>query len=490
MAPDDRDRTFEKALARHLRYIAPTSADSDASVSMPCPEPEILAAYHDGSLGAEELALWKQHVVSCENCQAVLAHLAEPLEVPTDQQAAEKVVVAQAASAARPEPQAAAPVTEIRPRRMYLRWLAPAGAIAAVLLVMLVVERSRPVFKSPSERIETASSREPAPVAPPPAASSSAESDAVRARQELSKAAAIQKEKESTLSAGRPAGGLASRVAEPKRQSEPARGAANEFAHYSAHGPAVSQQQQQRQIASGPGEDHGIGPAPDKKKDEAQAVPMVSENGRDLSAKARLAPSPPSSVAENQPSFIADDSRNRRATDKVAPALAPAASAKARPGVSGGAESGAMEQTVNVESSSTALMTLRADAFTTAPTFGTPAGSVLWRVGAAGSIEHSIDSGSTWTPQASGVTANLTTGYALTARVCWVVGASGMILRTTDGGAHWIKISSPVAADLIGIRSTDAFHATVWFVDEPKTGAIKSFKTSDGGVNWSPAPIQ
>ena len=493
MALDGRDRTFEKALARHLRYIAPHGADFDASVAVPCPDAEILAAYHDGSLGADELALWKQHVVSCENCQLILEHLAVPLDVAAGQQSAEQIPAAKTASAGRVQLEAAAnsqsarsaPVTEIRPRRMNLRWLAPAGAIAAVLLVMLVVERSRSVLQSPSERVETSSNRQPSPVAPPLAASSPAESDALRTKQALSKDASEEKLKEQSSAAVAPAGGLASRVAEPKQQREQARAAANAYAQYSAHGPAVSQQQQQRQMASGFGEGHGVSPAADKKKDEEQTMPVVSEAGRDLSANALPAAPVPPSVPENQPSFLADDSLNRRTATKTAPAPVPAASAKPRAGVSGGAAPGAMSQTVTVESSSTALMNVRADAFPTAPIFGPPAGNVLWRVGAAGSIEHSTDSGTSWSTQASGVSANLTTGFALSPKVCWVVGASGIILRTTDGGAHWIKISSPVAADLIGIRSTDAFHAIVSYIDDPKTGAVRSFKTSDGGIHWS-----
>ena len=63
MAPDDRDRTFEKALARHLRSAASSGTDGNAPGGTPversidalvelCPDAEILAAYHDGSLSS------------------------------------------------------------------------------------------------------------------------------------------------------------------------------------------------------------------------------------------------------------------------------------------------------------------------------------------------------------------------------------------------------------------------------------------------------
>ena len=502
MALDDRDRSFEKALARHLRYIAPSGADSGASATMPCPDPEILAAYHDGLLGSEERELWKQHVLSCDRCQLVLEHLATPLDVPSAQQSAEKTLSGHAASSERMESQTVAsparaaapvPVIAIRPRKMYLRWLVPAGAIAAVLLVVVVVENSRSVFRRAPEQIEVANNRQP--VVAPPAGSSgaSAETDALRAKQAPLKEAAQENENALASSAVASSGGLASRAAEAKRQRERMQSAQQSpfaYAQKAAHGPAVSQQQQQRQMASGSGVGDGMGPALDKKKDESQAAAEMTAAGRDIAAKAvPAAPPPAPSIAENQRSFLAGDSLNRRSAEKAAAAAAPAQSsaAKARTGATGGAAPDALSQTVSVESSSLALMA-RADAFRSAPVFGPPASSgILWRVGPGGSIEHSMDNGATWSPQSSGVTSNLTTGIAISPKVCWVVGASGTILRTIDGGVHWIKISSPVADDLIDVRSTDAFHATIWFVDDPKAGTTKSFKTDDGGIHWSSA---
>ena len=81
MASDDRDRNFEKALARHLRSSASSSPDANALAGVPadpraelCPDPEILAAYHDGSLSLEERNLWKQHVLA-----ATIARLSSPI---------------------------------------------------------------------------------------------------------------------------------------------------------------------------------------------------------------------------------------------------------------------------------------------------------------------------------------------------------------------------------------------------------------------------
>src|SRR5258708_16722898 len=80
MAPDERDRSFDKALARHLRSAvdagqAAGMAGELGSQSGACPDPETLAAYHERPLLPEQLNSLKQHLVGCANCQTVLAHL-------------------------------------------------------------------------------------------------------------------------------------------------------------------------------------------------------------------------------------------------------------------------------------------------------------------------------------------------------------------------------------------------------------------------------
>jgi len=80
MAPDERDRRFDKALARHLR----SAASAGEAVRLPeipalqggaCPDSEALAAYHERSLFPEQLNSLKDHIVGCAHCQAILAQL-------------------------------------------------------------------------------------------------------------------------------------------------------------------------------------------------------------------------------------------------------------------------------------------------------------------------------------------------------------------------------------------------------------------------------
>ena len=60
-----------------------------------------------------------------------------------------------------------------------------------------------------------------------------------------------------------------------------------------------------------------------------------------------------------------------------------------------------------------------------------------WAVGDGGLILHTVD-GSSWTPQAGGVTFDLTAVSAVGDQTAWVVGDGETILTTTDGGAHWV----------------------------------------------------
>ncbi len=132
MAPisDDRDRIFEKALARHFR----AEVHPEGSVaSRSCADIETLAAYHEGELAPEQMNLWKTHVKDCPRCQGILAQLEATDAIPFG--VADNV-----------EKQKNAGLQVLKPRRPALwRWAAPAGALAAGLLVWVAVRESKPV---------------------------------------------------------------------------------------------------------------------------------------------------------------------------------------------------------------------------------------------------------------------------------------------------------------------------------------------------------
>ena len=83
-----------------------------------------------------------------------------------------------------------------------------------------------------------------------------------------------------------------------------------------------------------------------------------------------------------------------------------------------------------------------------------------WAVGDGGLILRTAD-GSTWAPQVSGVTFDLTAVSAVDAQTAWVVGDGEAILTTIDGGAHWVA----ARGDVVG----------------PETHAPQAARASAGG---------
>jgi len=486
MAHDDRDRYLEKALGRHFRPSAQGSQPAPASGSgNACPDAEVLAAYHDGSLSLEERTFWKQHVLSCADCQVVLTHLATPLEVAVAAGVAEPIGAAAASTqhSLRPQAVAATPartasVSIARPRKTYFRWLVPAGAIAAGLLTFVVIRETQNGAKPENTRVETADNRAvqppPSPVSPPegqvaesrktPAAEPTGGAERLKDQKEKAETKAVSRERdqEKPQSPAAPAvvGGVVSGAAgQPAaaaqgvpQQNQLVQQNANAHGERSSNGPEIGAQQQQRQQAM-----------------------------RAAGAAARPSEPPP---PPPESAFLADADLAQRPAQKAPPA---AAAPKPQPPTTSADAVSATAETVESYSPS-ALAKVRTAAAQNPQTFGAPGGKVLWRVGPAGSIEQSSDAGATWTPQTSGVTVDLRSGAAPTPQLCWVVGRSGTILRTVDGGEHWVKIGPPVLADLAAVRATDAFHASIWYVGDQRTGVLQGYQTSDGGVNWSAIP--
>jgi hypothetical protein len=167
--PEDRDQLFLKALARHLR--------TGSAASSLCLDPETLAAYHERTLTPAELASLKSHIVSCARCQEILAQLEATEEINELEETSEVVPAIALAAApvaselrrqtasqdtaaqASPEKVVAIP----RKRFASLRWAAPAGAIAAALLVWISVRHAGILLKPPSDGAPISADRRPAP---------------------------------------------------------------------------------------------------------------------------------------------------------------------------------------------------------------------------------------------------------------------------------------------------------------------------------------
>ncbi len=470
MAPDERDRSFDKALARLLRGES-SSQDSANSPSRDfgrageCPGPETLAAYHERSLLPEEMNSWKEHIVGCSNCQTVLSHLEATDEIPFEA-AVEDKVLAQEESAQRvtafSQRQPAVPVILPKPsRRARLlrgarwQWLAPAGALAASLLVWIALHEKQPLAPPNLKAVQVATKQ--APPAPPPS-----DSRAVR------------------------------ETSPPKAGRAKPPSAGDEFANArarSASGAEKKDSKQEYLAQASPSE-----PLVDKeralRKDGKTSVDLLraqeeldrdaktADKARQENAEVQLQAQTSNAQLQNQSNANASktpgpaplgqmESKKMKAVSAAPEAPSPQSS------VAGGIASGYND--------SASLEVARAIAN---PRLISPPGSkVVWRAGRSGLIEFSKNGGSTWSRQTSGVLVDLLTGSAPSDQVCWIVGRAGAIVLTTDGGAHWKVVQSPLAEDLGGVRVSDALHAMIW-----NARSTKSFQTNDGGLTWLPIP--
>src|SRR5271165_554277 len=168
MPSDNRDQQFERALAQHLRNASPYSD---------CPDAETLAAYHERTLSLEELARWKEHIARCTRCQESLALVERSEDLPAEEwehqnvpvpldgivlpqhmRAAganiqQKEVVLNAAPASTPTP-----IRKAAERPQW-RWIVPAGALAASVIVWIGVKEIRTQRGHPVESVQVAQNR-------------------------------------------------------------------------------------------------------------------------------------------------------------------------------------------------------------------------------------------------------------------------------------------------------------------------------------------
>lgn len=488
MAPEERDRIFDKALARHLRSAAPAGESAGIpGVSTPqsdaCPDAETLAAYHERSLLPEQLNSLKEHIVGCANCQTVLAHLEMTDEIPL--QAAEKEQVfaqtpAAPVAAASSQVPASSPEARARKSRRVLllrgarwQWLAPAGAIAAGLLVWIALHENQPLpLPSLSDR-ESKMAKNQEPPAPIPSGAIREPQSSAPAKPSVALTRPPSSVGEYAVSNGR--------VASDATKQSPALSGAAGTRPANALGDrefrarkddARDKSVDQLMAANRADLDAKNLPESLQKKEEApaQAAKLQAEIAQlqNSQNQNQINNYVPQKVAGPSPLNQMESSTKPKSKAGAAPAAPPPQPAEIGGAVSSYTDTGSL---------------IVARSISNPRLFSPPGSNAIWRVGRGGLIEFSKDGGSSWSPQTSGVRSDLLTGSAPSNQVCWIVGRAGAVLLTIDGGAHWKAISSPLAEDLGGVRATDALHATIW-----NARSTKSFETSDGGLTWTPVP--
>ncbi|MGB8495003.1 MAG: YCF48-related protein [Candidatus Acidiferrum sp.] len=494
MPSDDRDQQFDRALARHLRSASPDAA---------CPDAEILAAYHEGSLSLEEIAHWKAHIVSCSRCQETLALLEqtdsvaandwEKGEVPAVLQASrsraeskdtekEESALAMRAASAAPAPVEirSAPKGSVGARRR-VPWsiVVPAGALAAGLLFWVAVHERTNFSMQKATNVQVAENRE----ASPPASSAAPQYGKAEARDEGTAAL-----KSKNLADRKPAAALTSpalhaqapslapSAVPPPAAKELGGLEQDKLAQLDAEksagtfpagvGGTLGSVARKRAVAAAP-------PAPKAAPGRAGG-PLVANQmqnqmqNQNMTQNANQAPNPAANQvtdqATNQPP--AEEKKDIQKAQKQKSEAPPVYS------ITESVEVSATEAPITGRNFSTLRVPDR-------NLIVSPNKKQAWRVGPAGKIERSTDAGKTWNLQNSGVAADLLAGSAPSEKVCWIVGKAGTLLLTTDGGKHWKQIASPISDDLGGVHALDAQHASIW-----DASRRKSFETSDGGLTW------
>jgi hypothetical protein len=485
MAADERDRRFDKALARHLRSAAPAGEparlpavpDSQGSA---CPDSETLAAYHERSLLSEQLNSFKEHIVGCPHCQALLAHLeatdqislqaAEQEEVPAGKQsdpvmAARNLESFPAAAASSQSQRAAAAAPPKKSRRALLlrgarwQWLAPAGAIAAGLLVWIALHENQPLALPSLKEVQVATNQAPPPPAPPVSKAAQAVSPSPKAALKKPQSGADE------FASAIPPGAADAMKSREKQQylarSSPPRSLADKE--------SMARKDAERESSV------NLLRAENQADLDAKAVPGAKQENVEVQMQAQAANVQSQNQSNsNSPKVPGPAPLGQAETKKMKAAPAAPPPPPSQPAAVGGVAADYNNSSVSLEV---------AQEISNPRLISPPGSSVIWRAGRSGLIEFSKDGGSSWSRQSSGVLADLLTGSAPSDKVCWIVGRVGAILLTTDGGAHWKLISSPLSEDLGGIRAADALHATIW-----NARNTKSFETSDGGLTWNRVP--
>lgn len=435
-----------------------------------CPEPDVLAAYHERSLLPQEMNSWKEHIVGCTRCQSILAELkaTDAIPLPAEKERLQ-LAEAVAAAATRASGRIAAPsalsdkVRSPRPiRAPRWQWLIPAGALAAGLFVWVAWHEKQPHLAGPAEvkmaRVEPLASQVPAPA--PTVAQKAPASSASDQFSNLSEERGVIGGMASEKKAPPPAENLKplqnsqsrAKVAAPKLSTDKENGVRRDAERDSAL--AANSTQNQPSLDTNAAV---VGAMAETVQVEAQAETAAAQ--KQLNAQKTPGPSPLGQAGQTAKAKSGSAANAGRILATPAPASPPSALSNAAP--------------------------MRLAAVASPHWISAPDKKTLWRIGYAGMIEFSSDGGASWSRQNGGALTDLTAGSAPSDKVCWIVGRAGTILLTTDAGSDWTVVRSPFDEDLGGVRATDALHATVWNLANTKV-----FETFDGGLIWKPIASQ
>lgn len=210
-----------------------------------------------------------------------------------------------------------------------------------------------------------------------------------------------------------------------------------------------------------------------REREAPQPAPVQEEGTKDQLARGGRSPQRAGALekqarGEPAPPATAKESAGTRAEATVA---APERSADAPPAPAAPALAGASAEADTARN--------RGAFARIEPTIPSRDTSVQWRVRSDGVIERSVNSGATWAPTDGRAEGAVVAGASPSADVCWLVGRAGFVMVTGDGPT-WRRATAPTTEDIVSIEALDARQATV------RTAAGASYRTTDGGLTWTP----
>jgi hypothetical protein len=472
MTSRDQNSGEDKPAADLLRQTLASAASKVEA----CPDPEILAAYADRALDADETAHYEFHFSQCAHCReqlAVMVRASAPAEPPA--------------------------------RRFHgawpWTWFVFAPAAAALLFAALFIGRPR-LNRVPEQHplVAMQPTNQPgidteifkfgpaasAPASPEPKVRESAAAKAAippnppRVRSE---AGSMQRSAADFTDDVKSGNGQIIAAPAPEleqkqspRASNPPPPNSNEFSRLEL---MPKNSVKSKAAAAAPASNStvtadGAGIRPAMQTPGGGVQYGDTQRARSQSQSVTVESAAPPVAAASAPQTLTNANAADRVSGVSGGAPAPAATKKEQPALVAGVANNALA------SSEMAIAEAPLDRGART-VVRSPDPEILWRISSGRFVERSSDAGATWRVQWTNMNAHLVAGSAPSVDTCWLVGRGEIVLLTTDG-KKWRAIEPPANADFVAVDASNADSATVTSADGRK------FQTSDAGKHWTPSP--
>jgi len=474
MPSQDNENAMDGLLRRSLARDSAAVGD--------CPDAELLAAYFDQSLGADEAAGYELHFSTCPRCREQLTAM---VRASHGQMVQPDLALEPALAGARPVPavalDAARTPAQAKPavfiahsetkfperkspdaRSLNLRWLIPVAAMLVLGTFVFMRFASRETTIGPNQVAMSKSAPSPQDqTAPEPEkkASDAATPDKSAPKTQPPSATTTSRLQHSAKPAASTSSNSESPRAQRNEDSYLRGGTASRSA--SAATPSPSRATAGRASAF-------------HSQKQVGGISAGAAGEGDRNAASEPAPAAPApELNASLPSIVVATS-SADAVKSPAPAPPPTAEQKSQAfGLAGRS---------NVHSSTAAKSLARAkpaEERYTEIVISTPDSDMFYRIAGGGFVEISEDGGASWQRQLLNPSAEFTAGSAPEPRICWLVGRSGIVFLTEDGKS-WQMLPSPTSEDLVVVLAKSASNATV------TANSNQRWSTDDAGKTWHP----